>query len=80
MIDDHLILASTKYAIKHNINAADALHLEILLSLQKTLRQSDDELNCMTADKRLARAARTAGMTTVDPELHSLTQARALSE
>ena len=80
VIDDHLILASAKYTIKHNINSADAIHLAILLSLQETLRQSDDELICMTADKRLARAARTEGITAVDPELHSLTQARALIE
>ena len=80
VIDDHLILASAKYTIKHNINSADAIHLAILLSLQKTLRQSDDELICMTADKRLARAARTESITVVDPELHSLTQVRALIE
>jgi len=48
--------------------------------LQETLRQSDDELICMTADKRLARAARTGGITAVDPELHSITQTRALIE
>jgi hypothetical protein len=32
----------------------------------------------MAADKRLARAARTAGITVADPELDSITQARAL--
>ena len=80
VIDDHLILASAKYTINHNINSADAIHLAILLSLQGTLRQSDDELICMTADKRLARAARTEGITVVDPELHSITQARASIE
>jgi hypothetical protein len=32
----------------------------------------------MAADKRLARAARTEGITIVNPELDSITQARAL--
>jgi predicted nucleic acid-binding protein len=78
VIDDYLILSSAKYAIKHNINSADAIHLAVLLSLRETIRQSDDDLICMTADKRLARAAHTEGIPAVDPELYSITQARAL--
>jgi predicted nucleic acid-binding protein len=78
IIDDHLLISSAKYTIKHNINSADAIHLAILLALQETLRQNDGELVCMAADKRLARAARTEGITVVDPELDSITRARAL--
>jgi predicted nucleic acid-binding protein len=78
IIDDHLLISSAKYTIKHNINSADAIHLAVLLALQGTLRQNDGELVCMAADKRLARAARAEGITVVDPELDSLTQARAL--
>jgi predicted nucleic acid-binding protein len=78
VLDDHFLIASATYTIKHNINSADAIHLAILLTLQETLRQSDGELVCMAADKRLARAARTEGITVVDPELDSITQARAL--
>jgi hypothetical protein len=50
----------------------------MLLALQETLRHNDGELVCMAADKRLARAARTEGISVVDPELDSITQARAL--
>lgn len=78
IIDDHLLISSAKYTIKHNINSADAIHLAVLLALQETLRQNDGELVCMAADKRLARAARTEGIIVVDPELDSITQARAL--
>jgi predicted nucleic acid-binding protein len=78
VLDDHFLIASAKYTIKHNINSADAIHLAILLALQETLRQNDGELVCMAADKRLARAARTEGISVVDPELDSITQARAL--
>jgi predicted nucleic acid-binding protein len=78
IIDDHLLISSATYTIKHNINSADAVHLALLLSLQETLRQNDGELVCMTADKRLTRAARAEGITVVDPELDSITQARVL--
>ncbi len=78
VLDDHLVISSAQYTIKHNINSADAIHLAVLLSLQETLRQNDGELVCMTADKRLARAARAEGITVVDPELDSITQVRAL--
>ena len=77
IVDDHLLISSATYTIKHNINSADAIHLALLLALQETLRQNDGELVCMVADKRLARAARTAGITVVDPELDSITQAPA---
>jgi hypothetical protein len=78
IVDDHLLISSAKYTIKHNINSADAIHLAVILALQETLRQNDGEIVCLAADKRLARAARTEGITVVDPELDSITQARAL--
>ena len=68
IINDHLILSSAQYALKHNINSADAVHLSILLALQVTVTASDDELICLAADKRLVRAARAEGITVVDPE------------
>ena len=43
----------------------------MILALQETLRQNDGEIVCLAADKRLARAARTEGITVVDPELDS---------
>ncbi|ETX06323.1 MAG: hypothetical protein ETSY2_17800 [Candidatus Entotheonella gemina] len=68
LIDDHLLLSSAQYAIKHNINSADAIHLAVLVVLQATVVASDDELLCLAADKRLIRAARAEGITVVDPE------------
>jgi hypothetical protein len=68
LIDDHLMLSSAQYALKHNINSADAIHLSILLALQVTVTASDDELICLAADKRLVRAARAEGISVVDPE------------
>jgi predicted nucleic acid-binding protein len=78
VIDDQLVLSSAIYTLKHNINSADAIHLAILLSLQDALRQNDDDLVCMTADKRLVRAVGAEGIAVVDPEQHSIEQARAL--
>jgi predicted nucleic acid-binding protein len=68
VIDDQLIISSAQYTIKHNINSADAIHVAILLSLQNVVRQGNDNLLCLAADKRLVRAARAEGITVVDPE------------
>lgn len=78
VIDDRFLISSVKYAIKHNINSADAVHLAVALSLRDVLRQSDDDLVCMTADKRLVRAARAEALTIIDPEVADLQQVRAL--
>jgi predicted nucleic acid-binding protein len=68
VMDDQLVLSSIQYAIKHNINSADAIHIAILLALQVALDASGDDLLCLAADKRLVRAARAEGITVVDPE------------
>ena len=68
VIDDQLIISSAQYTIKHNINSADAIHVAILFSLQNVVRQGNDDLLCLAADKRLVRAARAEGITVVDPE------------
>jgi predicted nucleic acid-binding protein len=68
LIDDHLLLSSARYAIEHNINSADAIHLAILLALQATAVASGDELLCLAADQRLIRAARAEGLTVINPE------------
>jgi hypothetical protein len=68
LIDDQLLLSSTRYAIAHHIHSADAIHLTILLTLQATAIASGDELLCLAADGRLIRAARTEGLTVINPE------------
>ena len=65
LIDDGLLLMSAQYSIRRNINSADAIQLAILLALQMIITASDDDLLCLTADKRLVRAE---GITVVDPE------------
>ena len=44
LIDDQLLLASARYAMDHNINSADAIHLAIVLALQATAVASGDAL------------------------------------
>ena len=72
LIDDQLLLSSARYAIEHNINSADAIHLAILLALQATAVASGDELLCLAADQRLIRAARAEGLTVINPEADEL--------
>jgi hypothetical protein len=78
VIDDRRILASAQYALKHNINSADAIHVAVLLSLRDTLQHTAEELVCLAADKRLVRAVRVEGVTVIDPEQDSIAEAQAL--
>jgi predicted nucleic acid-binding protein len=78
VIDDRRILASAQYALKHNINSADAIHVAVLLSLRETLQHTAEELVCLAADKRLVRAVRGEGVTVIDPEQDSIAEAQAL--
>lgn len=68
VIDDQLILSSTQYTFKHNINSADAIHLAVLLSLHSVLDASRDTLLCLVADRRLIRAGQEEGLWVVNPE------------
>jgi predicted nucleic acid-binding protein len=78
VLDDHFLLASARYSIQHNINSADAVHLAVALSLRDASQRGGDTLVCVTADKRLCRAARAEGIAVVDPEQSDLEQVRTL--
>ena len=78
VIDDRRILASATYTLRHNINSADAIHVAVLLALRETLPHTSEALVCLAADKRLVRAVRAEGVTVVDPEQDSITEAQAL--
>ena len=43
LIDDQWLRSSARYATAHHINAADAIHLALLLALQATAVSSGDE-------------------------------------
>lgn len=74
VIDDQLILASTQYTLKHNINSADAIHLAVLLSLRSALDASRDELLCLAADRRLVRGRTLDGQSRRDIIANPLTE------
>jgi predicted nucleic acid-binding protein len=71
-VDDMLLLSALDLIAKHNINATDAVILRSALNLQQILQRTEDRLMLWTADKRLARAAQSEGLTVFDPEVETI--------
>jgi predicted nucleic acid-binding protein len=65
-IDDAAILAGISLIQRHNLNSADAAILSVALRYARSITQPTILL--IAADHRLLRAARSEGMTTLNPE------------
>ncbi|RMF28457.1 MAG: PIN domain-containing protein [Chloroflexi bacterium] len=74
-VDDGTILNSIPLISRHNINAADALHLHQALSLQHLLRPMGHTLVLLASDQRLLRAARHEGLLVLNPEEAAIEEA-----
>jgi len=59
------VQASVIWIVKHNMNATDALHLQVALS-QRAL--GEEQMYLVSSDRRLVRAAQVEGLVCVDPE------------
>jgi|FaiFalDrversion3_1042247.scaffolds.fasta_scaffold11020_2 predicted nucleic acid-binding protein len=59
------VQASVVWIVRHNLNATDALHLQVALS-QRALGEGSVYL--VSSDRRLVRAAQVEGLVCVDPE------------
>jgi len=69
------VQASVRWIVKHNLNATDALHLQVALSQ----RASGEGRVCMvSSDRRLVRAAQAEGLVCIDPEQCEVAELQAL--
>lgn len=68
-------MESIPFIIKHNINSADALYLYQALSLQHLLRPMEHDLVLVASDRRFLRAAKTEGLTVINPETAEMAEA-----
>ena len=66
--DSEDIRASFPLIFKHNVNATDALHLHLALSVRQVAEQLGSGMVIVTSDQRLLKAAKAEGLTTIDPE------------
>lgn len=64
-VDRDTARSSIEYILRHNVNATDALHLLVALSIDDSV---DDPLVMVSADSRLLRASKAEGLTILDPE------------
>lgn len=67
-ISDERVLWSIPYALSHNLNSADALHLKTLLDVKRALEGTSDQVLLVASDKRFLRAAQAEGIVTFNPE------------
>ena len=67
-VNDGRVLASIPYALTHNINSSDALHLKTLKDLERAVNLLGERVVLVAADKRFLRAAQNEGVATINPE------------
>jgi predicted nucleic acid-binding protein len=77
-VRNHQIDASVRLLLTHNLNATDALHLQVALEVQSRLSKQGDTLLIFAADQRLLRAAQAEGLTIFNPETGTETQLETL--
>ncbi len=66
--DSDDVRQSLTFIFKHNLNATDALHLQIALKLRHLLTLMGNEIVLVASDERLLRAANLEGLPTLNPE------------
>lgn len=77
-LDEQIVMESLPYITKHNINSSDALYLQQVVILRRLLQRAMHDLILIASDRRLLRAATGEGITTLDPEVASITEVDAL--
>jgi predicted nucleic acid-binding protein len=77
-VRNYQIDSSIRLLLKHNLNATDALHLQVALDLHARFQQEHHKVLLLCADQRLLRAAQSEGLTVLNPETDTLAQVEAL--
>ena len=70
-VNDDLILPSSRYILKHNLNSADALHLKSIIKIREIIKDFGGDVVLVASDKRLPRAAKFEGFKVIDPEVET---------
>ncbi|MCL6532809.1 MAG: type II toxin-antitoxin system VapC family toxin [Armatimonadetes bacterium] len=69
------VQASVVWIVKYNLNATDALHLQVALAQRE---QGMESMCFVSADRRLLRAAQSEGLACLDVERSAASQVQAL--
>jgi predicted nucleic acid-binding protein len=69
--------ASIRLLLAHNLNATDALHLQVALEVYSQLHKQGDTFLIFAADQRLLRAAQAEGLAILNPEIGTQAQLEA---
>lgn len=77
-INDALVFSALDFIAKHSINSTDAVILRSVLNMKERLDATGDKVVLLTSDKRLAKAAKSEGVTVFDPEVETLASLRNL--
>ena len=77
-VRNHQMDASIRHLLVHNLNATDALHLQVALEVHSRLHRQGDALLFFAADRRLLRAAQAEGLAIFNPEVGTSAQLESL--
>jgi len=67
-VKDEDILTSCKYALKYNLNSADAYYLSCMVEIRNILQPLNQNLVLISSDTRFLNAAEKEGFKTLNPE------------
>lgn len=73
-VRNYQLNSSVRLLLTHNLNATDALHLQVALEVQGQLHRQNNTLLFFSADQRLLRAARQEGLVVFNPETAAETE------
>jgi predicted nucleic acid-binding protein len=73
-VRNHQMDASIRHLLVHNLNAIDALHLQVALAVHSRLQRQGEVLLFFAADWRLLRAAQAEGLAIFNPEVGTSAQ------
>jgi predicted nucleic acid-binding protein len=77
-VRNHQMDASIRHLLVHNLNATDALHLQVALEVHSHLHRQENALLFFAADRRLLRAAQAEGLAIFNPEVSTSAQLASL--
>jgi predicted nucleic acid-binding protein len=77
-VRNHQMDASIRHLLVHNLNATDALHLQVALEVHSRLHREGNVLLFFAADRRLLRAAQAEGLPIFNPEVGTSAQLASL--
>lgn len=67
-VTNYMLDLSIRAILTHNLNATDALHLQVAIETSSRFRRQGEHLLFISSDKRLLKVSQNEGLSTFNPE------------